>query len=227
MRGIVFAVGLAGAGAAAWITYLRYKDRRRPEPLVLVLLLAGVGAASVGIALLGYDMLGAAGSPVSWDTLMGPLPRALPAALAIGLVEETAKLAPVLPIALFSRHFDELWDGPIYAGAAGVGFAAAESLALFAGGVSFGTEALARAAAAPITHALFAMPWGLGLSWWKLRGRGSALLLGLLASGALHGLYDLLLARPGLHLAAAGLVLALWLAVLATGRRLARARPAS
>lgn len=182
-----------------------------------------IGVASVGAALLGYRALETIGTSVTWEALMGPWPGALLAAFGIGLVEELAKLVPVLPIALRTRHFDELWDGPIYAAVAGVGFAAAETVALFLSGGASGTELWARALAAPITHALFAAPWGLGLAHAVLRKRPAALALGLAASASLHGLYDLLLARPGLQPAAAGVVLLLWMWLLWTGRRLSRA----
>jgi RsiW-degrading membrane proteinase PrsW (M82 family) len=221
--GLVLAVSLAGAGAAAWLAYLRWKDRRRPEPLALLVALLAAGAVSVAGALYGYRLLEKTGAVVTWDALAGPWPSAAAAALAIGAVEEIAKLVPVLCIALGTRHFDEIWDGPIYAAVAGVGFAAAETVALFLGGAATGPETLARAVAAPITHALFAAPWGLGLARWVLEGRAAAFAVGLAASALLHGAYDLLLARPGLQPAAAAVVLALWIWLLVTGRRLARA----
>lgn len=214
----------AAAGAAAWLVYFRWKDRARPEPLGLQVVTALVGALAVGAALLGYRAVEGVGPVASWEALAGPWSRAVPAALLIGAVEEAAKLLPVLPIALASRHFDELWDGPVYAGAAAAGFALAETALLAATGELGLADGLARAVAAPITHAVFAAPWGLGLARFVLRRDARALGLGFAASAGAHGLYDLLLARPGLQLAAAGVVLLLWIWMLVAARRLTRPR---
>lgn len=211
----------AAAGAAAWVVYFRWKDRAKPEPWALQLATAAVGALAVGAALLGYRAADAFGPVASWEALVGPWSRALPAALVIGVVEEAAKLLPVLPVALASRHFDELWDGPVYAGASAVGFAFAETVMLAFSGELGLVDGLARAVAAPITHAVFAAPWGLGLAHFVLRRNARALGLGFAASAGVHGLYDLLLARPGLQLAAAGVVLLVWLWMMWAARNLA------
>jgi len=212
-----------GASAAAWVAYLRWKDRRRPEPVAQMVFAVAAGALAVGAALLGYGAFDALGLTASWGDLGGDWPRALATALCIGAVEEIAKLVPVVAIARLSRHFDELLDGFVYAGAAGVGFALLEAVLLLAAGETGWLDSAARLAAAPITHALFAAPAGLGLAWWVLRGVRLALPAGLALSIACHGAYDLLLARPGLRPAAAGLVLVLWLGVLLVVRKLARA----
>ena len=223
-RALWLLVPAAAAGAAAWLVYFRWKDRARPEPWGLQLATFAVGAGAVGAALLGYRAADALGPVASWEALVGPWARAVPAALVIGTVEEAAKLLPVLPIALASRHFDELWDGPVYAGAAAVGFALAETALLAASGELGLVDGAARAVAAPITHAVFAAPWGLGLARFVLRRDRRALALGFAASAGTHGLYDLLLARPGFQLAAAGIVLALWVWMLWTAHRLAHPR---
>jgi RsiW-degrading membrane proteinase PrsW (M82 family) len=211
----------AAAGAGAWIVYFRWKDRAKPEPWTLQLATVAVGGLAVGAALLGYHVADAFGPVASWEALAGPWSRAVPAALVIGTVEEAAKLLPVLPIALASRQFDELWDGPVYAGASAVGFALAETALLAANGELGLVDGLARAVAAPITHAVFAAPWGLGLAHFVLRRDVRALALGFAASAGVHGLYDLLLARPGLQLAAAGVVLLVWVWMLWIAPRLA------
>jgi RsiW-degrading membrane proteinase PrsW (M82 family) len=218
----ILGISAAGAGAAAWLVYLRWKDSHRPEPWRLMLLTAVAGGAAVTAALLGYRVLDAVGASATWGALAGPWPAALATALAIGATEELAKLLPVLAVARWSRHFDQLWDGPVYAGAAGVGFALAETVSLFSFGETTLLETLARAATTPITHALFAAPWGLGLALWVLRDRPGALAVGLAVSIAAHAAYDLLLARPGTHLVAVGIVLVLWVGLIATGRRLSR-----
>ena len=68
-------------------------------------------------------------------------------------------------------------------------------------------ESLARAATAPLTHALLAAPAGLGLANAVLRGRRWTLPAGLAASMVAHALYGLLLGRPELPPACAALLM--------------------
>lgn len=221
---LLLAVPSTFACAAAWIAYLRWKDRRTPEPWPLMFAAAALGTLAVLFAHLGYRALDGLGLETSWELLTGPLPTAAAGALAIGVVEEAAKLLPVLPFVVASRHFDELWDGPVYAGASAVGFALAETVVLAGLGETNVSTTLARAAVAPITHVVFAGPWGLGLAYTTLRGIRWAFPLGFAISAITHGSYNLLLARPGLQLAAAVLVGLLWLIWIAVAGRLTRDR---
>lgn len=219
---LVLLLSLAGAGAGAWIAYFRWKDKRRPEPLPLIALTAAAGVLAIAAASLGYDLLEDAGRAPTWEGLGGAWSRALPTALAIGFVEESAKFLPVLLIARLTTHFDELLDGLVYAGAAGAGFALAETVAFLWAGELSTLDAIARAVAAPITHALFAAPAGLGLAYAVLEGRHWALALGFAVSVVSHGAYDLFLAQPGLQLAAAGVVLLVWIWLIWIAQRLVR-----
>jgi RsiW-degrading membrane proteinase PrsW (M82 family) len=218
---------LVGLLAFAWLGYFRWKDARQPEPLLLMLAVAGGGAGAALAALGLFAALEGGPLAVSWEALGGAgLGPAALAALRIGLVEEGLKLLAVAPLALRHRRFDEPLDGPVYAACAGLGFAAAESWALLLAGELAPLDSLARAAAAPLTHALLAAPAGWGLAAAVLRGSTLALPAGLAVSVAAHALYDLLLARPGVPPgAAAAVVLALWVWLLVMAPRLAR--PAS
>ena len=219
---------LAGAAFAAtslaWVAYFRWKDRLRPEPWVLLLLMLGGGLVAAALALAGFEGLAAVGVGTAWEDLAQPsLQRSLGAALRIGAAEELAKLLPVALLALTHHHFDELLDGIVYAACVGLGFATAESLLLFATGELGALEAAARAVAAPLTHALFAAPAGLGLALTVLRRRPWGVALGLALSVLAHALYDWLLARPTLPAgSASAVVLTLWLWLLAATPRLAR-----
>lgn len=226
----MLALGLAAVGffALAWLFYFRWKDARRPEPLWLLLATAGGGAASVPVAHLGFDAADAFGSPSDWELLSTlPVGPALVMAGQIGLIEEGAKLLPVILIARFSHHFDEPLDGLVYAACAGVGFSVSESAALLASGELAWIDAVGRALAAPATHGLFAAPAGLGVSGLFLRRRPVLLAAGFAVSALAHGLFDLLLARPPLPPAvAAGVVLVLWAWLIWMTPRLARLRRA-
>ena len=213
---------LAGAAAGVWIAYLRWKDKHHPEPLPLLVGTSFAGMVSVSLAFFGFAAFEALGIGISWAHLEGPWPVAIAGALKIGLVEEGAKFVVVLPIAWRLSHFDEIWDGPIYAASAGVGFAVAETIVfLIAGDFTF-VELAARAVSAPITHALFAVPMGLGVAHAVLLKRWWALPAGLSASATIHGAYNLTLARPSMSIAAAGIVGATWLWLLFIGRDLVK-----
>lgn len=208
--------------SAAWVVYLRWKDRRRPEPLALMLAAVGGGGLAVGAAFGAYRVFDWLGAEATWGGLSGPLPSAVGIAAVIGAAEEGAKLLPVWVFARFSRHFDELLDGAVYAGASAIGFSAAETATMIWLGEGSSIQLLTRAVAAPITHVLFAAPAGLGLAAWMLRRRPRLFVLGSVVSVTAHGGYDLLLARglPGAQAFAAVIVLVLWLAFLETARRL-------
>lgn len=221
------AMAVAAASAIGWLVYFRWKDRARPEPPWLMAAAAGGGAGGVLLALAGFELGNAAGAETSWEQLQSmPALGATLAALRIGLVEEVSKLLAVLPVVLLARAFDEVLDGIVYAACAGLGFATAETAFLFAQGDWALADALGRAIAGPLTHALFAAPWGLGLSFALLRRNRAALAAGLALSIAAHGAYDLLLARPGVPPAvSAAVVLGLWIWFLRAAPRLARQAP--
>ncbi|HSP77268.1 MAG TPA: PrsW family glutamic-type intramembrane protease [Myxococcaceae bacterium] len=222
---IVIAVG---AGAVAWVIYFRSKDRASPEPLGLMLAVAGAGALSVPVALAGYGGFEAAGLPTEWEALAGDdLVWAVRVALRIGLVEELAKLLPVVAVVLFTRQLDEPLDGIIYAACSALGLAAGETIFLLRGGELGLTEGIARALSAPLSHALLSAPWGLGFALFLLRRQRWGLPLGLGLSILLHGAYDLLLSRPELpSFTASLLILAVWIWLLVmTPRLTAQAHP--
>ncbi len=218
-------LGAAGAAAGAWVGYFRWKDRRRPEPKAWIVVAGLSGALSVVVALAGFDLLDGMRWAPSWADLSGTWSTAIPSALLIGLIEELAKFLPVFFIALATHHFDELWDGPVYAGVASVGFALAETVALAVGGELALVDGLGRALAAPISHAALAAPAGLGLAYGVLRGRYWALGLGLTVSVVAHGIYNLALAQPGWRPVGAAVVLILWLWMIWAGRDLAHRAP--
>lgn len=221
------AVAAAGVSAVAWVLYFRWKDAKRPEPLWVIAAAVCGGAVALGLAVAGYAGSRALGVDTTWEALQErPLQDALLGALRIGAIEEAAKLAAVLPIALWAAHFDELLDGIIYMACGALGFATAETVLMLSQGDWDLWPALGRAVTGPLAHALLSAPCGLGLSMLVLRRRRGALALGLAISVAAHAGYDLLLARPSVPTALASLVvLALWVWLLRVTPRLARLEP--
>lgn len=197
-----------------WAGYHYHKDRHLPEPPGNLLLCFVLGGASAVLARALYVSLGAL--DLRYDAFLlaetNPLGLFAYAMLAIGPIEELAKLVPFLVVVLRFRDFDEPIDGIIYASFIGLGFAAAENLYY----VNFLTplEAAARGFASPVVHILFASVWGHWIGSARLQRtnlvRGVA--IGLLLAASLHGLYDFaVLLKPVSALPiAAALIAAIW-----------------
>jgi len=198
-----------------WASYHYHKDRHLPEPPGNLLLCFGLGLLAallskglyVALEPLGlrYDAVALADE----DTL-ALLAYAL---LAIGPIEEFAKMLPFLVVVLRFRAFDEPMDGIIYASFIGLGYASAENLNY----LDFLTplEAAARGFAGPVVHILFASIWAYWISRARLAQKtvGAAALTGFLLAAVLHGFYDfLVLLRPVAALPlAATLIIAIWI----------------
>ena len=108
------------------------------------------------------------------------------AMLAIGPIEELAKLLPFLVVIIRFDEFDEELDGIIYASFIALGYAAVENWQYR----EFLTplEAVARGFASPIVHILFASVWGHWIAQAHLNGRSIALgaTAGFAIAAALH-----------------------------------------
>jgi RsiW-degrading membrane proteinase PrsW (M82 family) len=209
-----------GAGLAmflvltgAWLAYFEWRSKRsKTGRTVHVSAIIG-GAFSVLLALGIYAGLDMMGLVADWQNLSHPqLGRAMSTALVIGVVEEIAKITPVLLIWFWRRREMGSLELMVIALCSGLGFAVAESLMFFVRGELTAVTAIARAVAAPITHALFTAPLGAGLVAWLRRGQGSHAVSGFIAATFTHGVYDLLVARPGVSsFGAAAVVLVLWI----------------
>ncbi len=200
----------------AWASFGAWRAGDGPARFAARSLLGG--AAAFGIAVGAYDLATAAGLRVEWVALLrGDLRAAVLLALAIGGVEEAAKLAGVLLVV------ERGWSPRRVLGASlgvAAGFAALEAFTTLHGSGS--PVALARAALGPAAHALLAIPIGIGVAD-ALQGarRGWArIAIGLAASIALHAIADLGLALPiagKLGYAVALLAPSLWLFARARG----------
>ncbi len=101
---------------------------------------------------------------------------------------EAAKVAALWP-AFKSRHFDEPYDGVVYASAAALGFAIAEDVAMLHAHGASGVW-IARALLALPAHVFFAALWGWGLGRARqLREPGAYFPLSFLLAVIGHGVY--------------------------------------
>ena len=198
-----------------WAWYHYHKDRQLPEPVPHLVLAFAMGASCYWLGMAMYGGLGLVG--LRFDAfLLADTDRSallLYALLAIGPIEELAKLLPFLVVIHRFPSFDEPIDGIIYASFIALGFSTVENL-YYLQYVS-DIEALARGFAGPVVHIVFASIWGYYVGRACLRRRRIALtvLLSLAATAGLHGLYDyLVIALPVFALpASALLVISIWL----------------
>lgn len=207
-----------------WAAYHHHKDRHLPEPPTLLLAAFALGIAAAGVSrvlYLGLDVVGLRfdAGYLADTTAAGLLAYCL---LAIGPIEELAKLLPFVLVVTRFRAFDEPIDGIIYASFIGLGYAAIENWQY----AEFLTtaEAAGRGFAAPVVHMLFASVWGYLVARAHVDGQAlwPAAIQGYVAAALLHGIYDFAVLRQpasALPLAAA-LIAALWVWRLVILRRL-------
>lgn len=198
-----------------WAAYHYHKDRALPEPIGNLVAAFVLGVLAAGVSKAMYMGLGPLGLRFDAGTLAETSTLGLFAysMLAIGPIEEIAKLLPFLLVILRFKEFDEPLDGIIYASFIGLGYAAVENWQYLAYLTPF--EAAARGFASPVVHMLFASIWGHWIAQAYLGGRSvvGGALAGLAIAAALHGLYDFIVfLSPGTALpVAAILILVIWL----------------
>lgn len=198
-----------------WAMYHYHKDRHLPEPPRNLLLCFALGLLAAALSKGMYSSLEPLGLRFDAVALADEDPLALfaYAMLAIGPIEELAKMLPFLILVLRFDAFDEPLDGLIYASFIGLGYAAAENVHYL--DFLSPLEAAARGFAGPVVHILFASIWAYWISRAKLAGSSivKSALLGFALAAFLHGLYDfLVLLEPVAALPiAATLIIAIWL----------------
>ncbi len=207
-----------------WAAYHYHKDRHLPEPPLNLALCFGLGIGSAFLSKLmytGLEPLGLRYDAVALgaDNPLGLLAYAL---LAIGPIEELAKLLPFALVVLRLKAFDEPLDGLVYASFSALGYAATENVYY----LDYLTplESAARGFAGPVVHILFASIWAhrITQAWLKRKSIGWALISGFVLSALLHGFYDfLVLLNPVSALPiAAAMIIGLWIWRLILMRRL-------
>ena len=198
-----------------WGFYHYHKDRHLPEPVGYLLLAFGLGLVSAGISRALYVALGWAS--LRYDALAladgNTLGLFAYSMLAIGPVEELAKMLPFLVLVLRLPEMDEPIDGIIYASFVALGYAAVENVMYLEYLTS--AEAAARGFAGPVVHILFASIWGYTIGSAHIRGESifRGLVGGFLLAASLHGLYDFIVLQQSLNALpiAALLIIVVWI----------------
>ena len=180
-----------------WAAYHYHKDRHLPEPPgnLLLCFVLGMGSAALSKGLyIGLEPLGLRLDAVGLAAEDGAALFAY-AMLAIGPIEELAKLLPFLLIVIRLKAFDEPLDGIIYASFIALGYSAVENYHYLE--FLTGLEAAARGFAGPVIHILFASIWAHWITQARLANASilRPALSGFVLAAGLHGLYDFIVLR--------------------------------
>ncbi len=198
-----------------WAGYHYHKDRHLPEPVSHLLLAFVLGAGSFYLGMFMYRALGLVNLRfdaylLAETNLPGLFAYAI---LAIGVIEEFAKMIPFLLIVIHLKEFNEPVDGIIYASFIALGFAAVENIQYLK--FATGLEAWARGFAGPVIHIVFASIWGyyIGRACLCRRYLLGTIIAALAITAILHGIYDfVVIAMPSPALpVAAFLIVSVWL----------------
>jgi len=172
--------------------FIYRKDKINPEPLGLLLLTFFAGCFSVVPAALMEAVIMPLAPPADSAPVLNGL---FDGYLVAGLSEELWKLLLLMLVVWRSRHFDEYFDGIVYAAYLSLGFACIENISYVFSSTDAAGTALMRGLLAVPAHFLFGVTMGYYLSLAKFdpRGRRRHLLHALLYPLLLHGTYDALL----------------------------------
>ena len=193
--------------------YFYYKDRVQPEPFLKIGLTYILGIMTAYACLLFFNLLTSLGLPYAPNFIEkseGIL--FLISSIGItGLVEEFFKFLPFYFFCMKFRTFDEETDGIIYASTIALGFASLENMEYLA--YLDGFELFGRALASPLTHTIFSSIWGYSLASARFKKKSmlAAGLGGILLAAVCHGLFNFLTVSPSSRIAAALLILAIWI----------------
>lgn len=172
--------------------FIYRKDKLNPEPLGRLILTFFVGCLSVVPAGLLESLLMPLGPSAETMPVLNGL---FDGYLVAGFSEELCKLLLLLWVIWRSRHFDEYFDGIVYAAFLSLGFACVENIGYVMSGNAPMSTALMRGLLAVPAHFLFAVTMGYYISLAKFdpAGRRGHLWKAFLYPMFLHGTYDALL----------------------------------
>ncbi len=172
--------------------FIYRKDKYQPEPLGKLLLAFFVGCLSVIPAAMMEGVIMIAAPSAEYMPVLNGLFNGY---LVAGLSEELCKLLLLLLVIWKSPHFDEFFDGIVYAAYLSLGFACVENIMYVFQGDDQMATALARGLLAVPAHFLFAVTMGYYVSLAKFDpgNKGGYLFKAFLYPMLLHGTYDALL----------------------------------
>lgn len=203
MKSVLFAAILP---AFLLVLYIWLRDRYQREPLSQILKGVFYGVLSAGIAIVLEELIGGFGITGEAQTWLGALWNAF---LGAAMPEEAAKLLMLWLLLRKNKHFDERFDGIVYACCVAMGFAGTENIIyLFSNLGEWETVAVQRAIFAVPGHFLFGVAMGYFYAQIAFRDLPYAKRsLIFVAPVVLHGIYDGLLFMAEVTPAVSGLLL--------------------
>jgi protease PrsW len=180
----LIAIALAPGGAIALYIYLKDKHEREPLYLLLTSFLFGIFSTFITLAIsYPLNLL----ITLSEDNIVDEFFTAI---FKVALVEEFSKFFFVRFILFKNKHFNEPFDGIVYAVMVGMGFATLENL-MYVFEYGFETGFLRMFTAVP-AHATFAVMMGYYIGQAKFIHAKNLQygILALLIPTIFHGLYD-------------------------------------
>lgn len=183
----IFKILAAIAPAIVLGIVLVRRDKRR-EPMGWLLAAVGLGVLSgVAVLLLGYVVL----PDIATDTFTGAFFSSF---LDAAIPEELLKFAALYIVARNCRHFDEYFDGIVYAVCIGMGFAGFENILYLAGEDDWILIGISRALLSVPAHYFFAIVMGtfFALSFFDKRNQKIYMCMAVLIPVIIHGVYDFL-----------------------------------
>lgn len=170
------------------------KDKNRQEPISWLWAAVGLGVLICPIlyllAFLGWPVIEA-------DSLWTAF---LTSFITAAIPEECLKFVALIILARCCKHFDEYFDGIVYAVCIGMGFAGVENILYVFGNEDWIFVSIARALMSVPMHYVFAIIMGtfFSLGWFDKRNRKVYFSASLLLPIIVHGTYDFLCYSTGL-----------------------------
>lgn len=196
MTGLFFVLFAALAPVAIALWYIYEKDSEQPEPKKWLFKAFGCGVLSAFLSLLFVNIIElVAGFEVRVEGFRSILDAFTNAFFGAAIPEECAKLAMLWLVLRRNPHFDERFDGIVYAVCVGMGFAGIENVMYLFQGIQDGTWlqiGIVRALSAIPGHFFFAVLMGYYFSLYYFNiDRSSRTKTMILAAPILaHGIYD-------------------------------------
>lgn len=199
---------LAAVAPAVVLGIMMVRKDKRPEPLGWLLGAVGAGVlVAVAVIILGLLVL----PDIPEDSFIGAF---LTSFINAAIPEEGLKFLALYLLVKRCRHFDEVFDGVVYAVCIGMGFAGFENiLYLFGADEGWMLVGISRALLSVPAHYFFAIIMGsfFALGWFDRRNRKFYMTAALLLPILVHGLYDTLCFSMGIDETFSGLLLLVFL----------------
>jgi len=164
------------------------RDKSQPEPIGWLLAAVGLGVLS-GICVLSLSLLG-------WPhfEVAGYGTAFLNAFIGAAIPEELCKLGMLSIILKYCKHFNEYFDGIVYAVCIGMGFAGLENILYIFGDDEWIFMSISRALLSVPAHYFFAVAMGtfFSLAHFDKKNEKVYMLMAIGVPIVLHGLYDTL-----------------------------------